>query len=582
GRLYYSFTKAGRIDLSSSQYFDEAVQIEKGKAEINILNKLSDLGGGFDWQERGNNELRYRILNQNDRILYEGRLIVQGQGSFTLGPTIVEGPFISRLTYNKVVISFRTRKPATCNIAVNGRILRGKQESRQHNILADGLEADSTYSYHLLCGDYTFSSSFRTPPAPGSGEEFVFAFASNSVAEKGGGEKDIFGVNAHILKRAGALANSRDVDFWQFTGDLAKGYTENTDHAGLQYASWKRAMSSFAHKRPVFVGMGGSEAVSMRFRRATGEHLHVDRFPFDKKSSEAVFSRQFEHFKNGPPAEFGALYYVFEQDTSETAGMEADKAREADAVSGSTPPPGAVESYCTGKEFGTESVFPTYQDNVYSYRWDNIGMIVMNSAYWHAFKSDYIPLSSGNPLGFIMDNQLRWLAFTLKQMENDPKIDHVLVSLYSQLFPVDHQQNKGMWYGGDNQVRPYINGKPHEKGIIERRDAILDMMVNKSTKTVAVLCSQSRGYQRLLINDSLQRYPEDYNKPKLKLDREIWQISSGLSGDSYSRGEMRPWSAHQKAYSNQSNMVFLYVEGEDIRLEVVNPETLERIEEFKF
>ena len=543
GSLYYGFLNRSKEPSTFPVFYKEFSEIEDGKAKINILDKLSGKYDMVNWEEEGSAELGYRVLNESGKIIYDGKLFFQGKKPFRIGASVIEGPFINKVQPNEVVISFTTSKQVSARVVVGERILSSSEKQKQHEIVVDNLQPDSTYTYHLLCGDFKFSSSFQTAPEPGSRDAFVFGFTSDSRAGKGGGERNIHGVNAYMMKKISAFAADRDMAFWQFTGDLIDGYLQNKKQTKLQYANWKQAIEPFAHNIPVFTAMGNHEAVTMNFNEKEDEYgVAIDRFPFQEESSEAIFAEEFVNFENGPGSEDGASY---------------DPAVAKD-----------------------ENSFPSYSENVYSYTWDNVGMIVMNSNYWYAPEKEFIPQISGNPHGYIMDNQLQWFANVLEDMEENPDIDHVFVTLHATPFPNGGHAQDGMWHYGNNSIRPYVDGEPHEKGIIERRDEFLDLMINKSSKALAVLCGDEHNYSRLLINDTMPRYPEDYDKPKLKLERDFWQLTNGSAGAPYYAQEELPWSENVKTFSTQNVFILFYVNGKEVRVEVVNPETFQPIESF--
>ena len=49
--------------------------------------------------------------------------------------------------------------------------------------------------------------------------------------------------------------------------------------------------------------------------------------------------------------------------------------------------------------------FPSYEENVYSYTYGNMAMIVLNSNYWYSPALSKDTSTSGNLHGYIMDNQ---------------------------------------------------------------------------------------------------------------------------------------------------------------------------------
>ena len=136
-----------------------------------------------------------------------------------------------------------------------------------------------------------------------------------------------------------------------------------------------------------------------------------------------------------------------------------------------------------------------------------------------------------------------------------------------------------MWYGGKNDWRPYVAGRPVQKGIIERRDEFLDLVVNSSSKVVALMTGDEHNYNRVRISDEMQRYPEPYFPPKITLGRSIWQINNGAAGAPYYAQEKTPWSEHVQGFTTRNALVLVKIEGKKVSIRVINPDTLELIDE---
>mgnify|MGYP001825079154 FL=1 len=181
-----------------------------------------------------------------------------------------------------------------------------------------------------------------------------------------------------------------------------------------------------------------------------------------------------------------------------------------------------------------------------------------------------------------MDNQLDWFRTTMETLENDPNIDHIFVTIHTPFFPNGGHVHDDMWYNGDNSVRPVIAGKRVEKGIIERRDELLDIIVNKSKKTKALLTGDEHNYARTLIGPDTNIYPKKYQPEKITLTREIWQINNGAAGAPYYAQEETPWSEFVEGFSTQNALVIFDVNDKEIRMRVLNPDTLEEVDEMDF
>jgi hypothetical protein len=137
-----------------------------------------------------------------------------------------------------------------------------------------------------------------------------------------------------------------------------------------------------------------------------------------------------------------------------------------------------------------------------------------------------------------------------------------------------------MWYHGNNAVRAIINGKKAEKGIIERRDQLLDLLVNQSTKVRAILTGDEHNYNRLKICNETPRYPKNWKAKKLSLSRTIWQINNGAAGAPYYAQEHLPWTKYDYAFSTQNAIVLIHINGKKIQVIVKNPDTLDLVDSF--
>ncbi len=414
-------------------------------------------------------------------------------------------------------------------------------KGKLHEIKIEGLEPATDYSYIIYYGDNTQEYSFRTAPEPGSRTSFTFAYASDSRSGSGGGERDMYGANFYIMKKIMALAMHKNSAFVQFTGDLVNGYQEWKQHINLEYANWKRAVQPYGAYFPIYVGMGNHEALTRTFSSGEAYNISVDRFPFDTESAESAFARNFVMPRSSLLSEDGAVY-----DPSENT----------------------VD-------------FPSYSENVYYYTYDNVAVVVLNSNYFYAPSTQLISFSSGGLHGYIMDRQLEWLDRTIAGLESNPAIDHVFITVHTPFFPNGGHVQDDMWYGGNNQYRPYVAGSALEKGIIERRDQLLDIIVNRSKKVIAVLTGDEHNYARTKINPDMDIYPDSYFFRKIKLKRTIYQINNGAAGAPYYAQEETPWTPWVSGFTTQNALVLFHVRGDEIEMEVLNPDTLEEVDRLK-
>jgi hypothetical protein len=323
---------------------------------------------------------------------------------------------------------------------------------------------------------------------------------------------------------------------------MINGYLSNKEEQLVQYTNWKKSIEPFWHYMPFYVGQGNHEALGYIFNDKDGvQKAFIDKFPYDIQSAESAMKDAFVNPENGPLSEDNNQYDA--------------NSRQAD--------------------------FPSYSENVFYYTYDNVAMIVLNSDYWYAPSVSRETSTSGGLHGYLMDNQVMWLRKIIKELEQNSAIDHIFLTQHTPVFPNGGHSGDDMWYSGNNDKRPFIAGKPVIKGIIERRDEYLDILINQSKKVVAVLTGDEHNYNRLQLTKEVPIYPEHYPHKKLNVSRPIFQINNGASGVPYYGQEKLPWSAFTKAFSVENAVCLFYVSGKSINMKVLNPDTLNQIDEIK-
>jgi len=537
GLLNYGLIKFKDVDYQQPIFFSDNAKITGGKVEIN-LNKLRGKYDILNWEETGLIKLGYRITDLRGNILFDGKVNISGKGPFKTATSIIEGPFINIVTAENAVVSFKTNKEVIAYIEADGRSFNDDQATLHHEIKLDKLNPDTEYIYTISFDEITEAYNFRTAILPGSREAFTFAYASDCRSGFGGGERNLFGVNAYIMKKMAALSVYRNARFFQFTGDMINGYLPDRGETILQYTNWKRTIEPYAYKIPFIAGMGNHEALVHIFDNQSYYGISIDKFPFATESAEKTFADSFVNPLNGPESEDGSKY---------------------------DPDPKNPD-------------FPSYKENVFYYTFDNLAMVVLNSNYWYAPSSSWLKLMGGNLHGYIMDNQLEWFKGVLKKFENDKNIDHVFVTIHTPAFPNGGHARDDMWYYGNNQNRPYINGDSVINGIIERRDEFLDLMINYSTKVIALLTGDEHNYSRMKIGPDMPMYPDGWEGNKLMMKRSIWQITNGSAGAPYYGQETLPWSESVEIFSTEFALILFHINGEKVSIEVINADTFGNIE----
>ncbi len=538
GTLYF-----GLIDYNGGKYhqpvfFKRPATIREGRASIN----MNQLKGKYDmthWEQHKRGDLAYRVVSSDGLILYDGKIAFEYNTVFKCLPTITEGPLLSMMTDTSVVIKFQTNRDALCKVNIGKNEYKELIPSTNHEIKIQDLSPETKYQYSIVCAENHYDYHFTTSPRNGTRKPFTFAYASDSRSGKGGGERHIFGTNAYILKKAIALASQQNAVFMQFTGDMINGYSANVQKTLLQYANFKNVVSPFTAYMPLYLGIGNHEVMERNFYKGD-ERVSIARFPFDTESTEALFAESFAHHTNGPESEDGS---------------DCD------------PNPNKVD-------------FPSYQENVYYYTYGNIAVIVLNTEYIYTPSLSRYPKTSGGLHGYMMDKQLEWLGSVLNKFENDRNIDHIFVTHHTPVFPNGGHVGDAMWYGGDNNYRTIIAGKGLKRGILEQRDMYLDLIINQSTKVRVLLTGDEHNYAKTHISDEMPRYPANWDKPKLKLKRSIYQINNGACGAPYYAQEKAPWSDFVSGFSTQNALVLIDVNGKKLSVRVLNPDTLEEIERY--
>jgi len=538
GSIYYGMYPKNSVRFPQPVFYRKSSKIIGGKSELDIA-KLTGKYDIANLEESNTAMLGYRISNNYGTIIYDGVINIVGSSPYIIDTTIISGPFINNLTDNSATISFETNYECKPIIIVDGNEYNLGESTTNHEIVITDLEPGTNYAYTVSYGDNQLVASLKTAPSSGSRTPFTFAFTSDSRNGAGGGERNIYGVNAYIMKRMATLALSENAAFFQFTGDMIDGYSSSIGKTNLEYSNWKKCITPYWQHIPFNIGAGNHEALTNVFNNGSKYGISVDKFPYDENSAEKLFSDNFVNPTNGPHSEDNAYY---------------------------DPNPDKTD-------------FPLYGETVYYYTYDNVAMVVLNSNYWYTPSKSMIPEIGGNPLGYIMDNQLHWFEETIEKLNSNSEVDHIFVSIHTPAFPNGGHANKDMWYFGNNNIRPTVAGIPVKKGIIERRDEFLDIMINKSNKVVALLCGDEHNYSRMKITSKTNMYPDNYSGKKLKISRPLWQIVNGSAGAPYYGQEILPWSESVEFFTTQYALNLFDVDGKKIRLRVINPDTLEEIEE---
>ena len=467
--------------------------------------------------------------------------------------TITEGPYLNTSSDDpsKVIISMETDRNAIARVTVTpaaGETITGfggEAPSRRHEIPIQGLQPGSTYRYQVRVeddrGDVAVSRryTFQTAPPKGRGD-LIFAFASDSREDVGGGERRYMGSNRYVLNTLVRDAFRRDARLFLFGGDLVNGYTSQVDDFRLQLKGWKQAFEGFWWTRSVYTAMGNHETLLHVFDDGSKYGISLDKWPYGTDSAEALFAQEFVNPTNGP--------------------TPSDIRR------------------------------PSYRENVYRFQYGPVLFMAFNNNYWWTSCDPRLPDTcrcpeyGGSPEGYMLENQLEWIEAELARAETDPSVRFIFLFAQEPVFPAGGHVKDAMWWNGNNRIRAYTKDRlsegvvPEFMGIIEVRNRLWTAVAG-SSKVAAVLTGDEHAYHRTLIDSKtpVGWYPEDDNDGDGILDRAsshpmfttpTWHITCGAAGAPYYNRESTPW--RPALFSSQSGYILIHVNGDSASLQFIS------------
>ncbi len=528
-------------------------RIEKGRGFLKISAYFRPKYDDNGWAKTNEGCLPYRIEIWDPSIqamrTYDARVhFVRKNGVFYRGLTLTEGPFVNLIRSDdpsRVIISWATDQPATGTVHIGKKTFTDAKTARRHEVSVTGLSPCVDYSYWVSSRGKAGAVasrkfSFRTAPPKGA-SHFKFAFMSDSRSGFGGGELNVNTVNYKTVSTFATAAYRKGAQFLLMVGDLIDGYTSSVEDYRMELESWKNAVEPFGHYRPVYVVKGNHETLLNVFDDGSHYGSGLDKWPYATQSAEALFAREFVNPLNGPVSEDGASY---------------------------DPNPKKVD-------------FPTYKENVYSFQYGNILIVSYNTNYWF---SNHFMKYGGNFDGYILEQQFKWLKKELDRAEKDPTIDWVILAAHTPAFPNGGHLDSGMWYHGNNALRPGVFEYRQKKlrhlpeGIIERRNKLWAMF-SHHRKVLAVLDGDEHNYSRALItsqtpvgipavDDTNGDGKLDRFSPNPDFQYPVWQLISGGMGAPYYEREHPPWDGAVKKFTSLQNFVLFSVEGKKVFIEV--------------
>ncbi|MEI8347812.1 MAG: metallophosphoesterase [Pseudomonadota bacterium] len=308
GKLYYG-PYSLNTPIPNLNFHKDYVEIKEGEALLD-LTKINPTYDVNRWAKDKKETLGFRVIDKFGRTYFDSRVSFIFDKSIKVLPSIILGPDVNIVTDTSVLLSFTTDLAAICSIEVSspqGQKIEVKDAKvlTDHQFHLKGLTANTTYQYVVKNGVFEEKYFLKTAPTPGTRQPFTFTFSSDTRGATGGSEHDIYGVDAAVLKKIGALALFKKAQFIQFNGDLIEAGSPHVSHLQMRYFNWHFAIDNFTHFIPVYTTMGNYDSDANKFPTTT---------------AEAVFAQNFINFDNGPapekdrypPYKENVYYYIYD------------------------------------------------------------------------------------------------------------------------------------------------------------------------------------------------------------------------------------------------------------------------------
>ncbi|MDQ7826668.1 MAG: metallophosphoesterase family protein [Candidatus Eremiobacteraeota bacterium] len=527
-----------RIGEPGSLARDHSIAVNFG-AMKNYVDQGALRGEGLDFH------YRVEVWNPVDLgvSFYEGRQRVrEEQGLFKPMPTLTEGPFVDMVTHSSATIGWKTDVPTRGEVLVGQKSVAQNEPSCAHEVTVTGLSPDTHYHYEVKVQNDTCSYryprySFDTAPLPGTGKKFRFAFMSDSRASEGGGQEDFLGFSKPDLQNFFMQCYQQRAKMIFFGGDLVDGYVSEARDLQQQLNQWKLTIEFVGHRIPVYELIGNHEFVG-------------DAWLVEKQGK----TREYYRYKEG------------------NDGTEAVIAREFANPGESFPPPEIIK--------GAKG--PSYEESVFSLDYANCHFACLNSNYASAGVRDTydgdmfaeaLTVLGGNRVGYLMENQLRWLEEDLKKAR-ERKMEHLFVMLHEPPFPNGGHADSAMFWGKkQGGTWKGLNDRTQPMGdVLAMRSRFLSIL--SKYRVLALFTGHEHNYSRMVIDKSLDPAVEN----------PMWQILSGdVGAPYYFQQKDLPWSGKVKAFSSELNCCIIEVEGPMVFLKVISPtgELLDEVQDMK-
>lgn len=448
------------------------------------------------------------------------------RGRYEKRTTILYGPFVDQATTNSAIIFWTTDRPSRGVVelySADGKtliksFLGDPIVATDRKIKMTGLAAGRSYRYHVVVFDekgdkpVNTSSMYRFQAAPLKGQKFQFAFLSDGRPSLGGGFSNFNGVNAAVTQQLLADGYRRGANLILFGGDLSAGYTSSVENFDMMFDTWKSISEPVGHLIPIYEGFGNHESLHDFYRDAAGNRYSRDKT--GDVSSESVFAR---HFAN-PDEDF---------------------------------PAPEVQNGVTG---------PSYRGTAYSFDYSNAHFIMLNMDYWYTTGGPRgdpalaYQLLGGNRNGYIMKNQMKWLAKDLAAARKRG-VEHIFICGHDMAFPTGGHADDAMWWNGLND--PSIPSGD----VVAMRERFMKLV--NDYQVTALLFGHEHNYSRTVIDHSVDK----------AMQHPVTQIISGGAGAPfYPQDTEVPWRSAVKKHAMTYHYVLFKVDGPKVKFSVIDLE----------
>jgi calcineurin-like phosphoesterase family protein len=445
-------------------------------------------------------------------------------GRYEKRTTILYGPFVDQVTASSAVIFWTTDLPSRGAVnlfadkspAAVKRFAGGSSLETDHRIKISGLGAGSPYRYQVLVLDVsgetavTSSRIYEFHAAPARGQKFQFAFMSDGRPSPEGGFSDFGGVNADVTQRLLIDSHRRGAALILFGGDLIAGYTSSVESFDQMLNTWKMISEPVGHLIPIYEGIGNHETLADFFRDAAKNVYSRDKL--GSVNSESEFARHFANPEDDYPAP-------------------------------------EVRNGITG---------PSYRGTVYSFDYGNSHFVMLNMDYWF---TTAVPLPNislpwellgGNREGYIMENQMKWLARDLAEARKRG-VQHIFVCGHDMAFPAGGHVDDAMWWKG-------LNNPSLPLGDVAAMRNRFMKLVNDFQVT-ALLFGHEHSYSRMIIDHSVDK----------AMQHPVTQIISGGAGAPfYPRDTRVPWGFAVKKHAMINHYVLFTVDKTQVTFSAID------------